>query len=59
LVTFDQFVSIFEEGEELPYRDWKLARDLLLIRVIERLAPRIKDHLVEIPDEAIEEESVA
>jgi hypothetical protein len=32
---------------------------LLLIRVIERLAPRIKDHLVEIPDEAIEEESVA
>jgi len=56
LVTFDQFVSIFEEGEDLPYRDWKLARDLLLIRVIERLAPRI---IVEIPDEAIEEESVA
>jgi len=59
LVTFDQFVGIFEESEELPYRDWKLARDLLLIRVIECLAPRIKDHLVEIPDEAIEEESVA
>jgi len=59
LVTFDQFVSIFEEGEELPYRDWKLARDLLLIHVIERLAPRFRDHTLEIPDEITEEEGVA
>jgi len=37
LITFDQFVEIFEEGEEVPRRDWTLARDLILIRMIEQL----------------------
>lgn len=37
LITFDQFVEIFEEGEEIARKDWKLARDLALIRMIERL----------------------
>lgn len=37
LIGFDEFLTVFEEGEELPYRDWSLARDLLLIRVIEQL----------------------
>ncbi len=37
LITFDQFVTIFEEGEDLPYNDWRLARDLVLIRMIEQL----------------------
>ncbi len=40
LVTFDQFVEIFEEGENLPYYDWRLARDLVLIRMIEQLYNR-------------------
>jgi len=32
---------------------------LLLIHVIERLAPRFRDHTLEIPDEITEEEGVA
>ena len=37
LITFDQFIAIFEEGEDLPRFDWSLARDLVLIRMIEQL----------------------
>ncbi len=37
LIGFDEFITIFEEGEELPRIDWRLARDLVLIRMIERL----------------------
>lgn len=37
LVTFEEFVTIFECGEETQRNDWGLARDLLLIRVVEQL----------------------
>jgi CRISPR-associated protein Cst1 len=37
VVSFDQYIEIFEQGEELPYSDWRLARDLVLIRMVERL----------------------
>lgn len=37
LVGFDEFLAVFEEGEESARVDWALARDLVLIRVIERL----------------------
>jgi len=37
LVRFDPFIEVFEEGEDLPYSDWRLARDLVLIRMIECL----------------------
>jgi CRISPR-associated protein Cst1 len=37
LLTFDDFVTVFEFGEDSQRLDWNLARDLLLIRVIERL----------------------
>jgi len=37
LITFDDFITIFEHAENLEYSDWRLARDLTLIRVIERL----------------------
>jgi CRISPR-associated protein Cst1 len=37
LFSFDQFVDIFEESEEMPRADWSLARDLLLVRIIEQL----------------------
>lgn len=37
LIGFDEFLLIFEEGEELARVDWGLARDLVLIRVIEQL----------------------
>jgi CRISPR-associated protein Cst1 len=37
LIGFDEFVLIFEQGEEVPFIDWRLARDLVLIRLIEQL----------------------
>ncbi|MEW6623321.1 MAG: type I-B CRISPR-associated protein Cas8b1/Cst1 [Bacillota bacterium] len=37
LINFEPYLDIFEEGEELAYKDWRLARDLLLIRMIEQL----------------------
>jgi len=37
VVSFDEFLEVFEEGEDLPRVDWRLAWDLVLIRVIEKL----------------------
>ena len=36
-LTLDGFIGVFEDGEELASRDWWLARDLVLIRMVERL----------------------
>lgn len=37
LLTFDDFVAVFEFGEDSQRPDWRLAQDLMLIRVIEQL----------------------
>ncbi len=37
LLTLDGYLSVFEEGEELARPDWRLARDLVLIRMVEQL----------------------
>ncbi|MCS6907436.1 MAG: type I-B CRISPR-associated protein Cas8b1/Cst1 [Anaerolineales bacterium] len=37
ILSFDSYIQIFEEGLEIPAGDWRLARDLVLIRMIERL----------------------
>jgi CRISPR-associated protein Cst1 len=37
IVSLDGFLEVFEEGDELPRVDWRLAWDLVLIRVIEKL----------------------
>lgn len=37
LLTFDDFLAVFEYGEEIPLVDWRLARDLLLVRMLEQL----------------------
>ena len=37
MITFEAYISVFEEGEDLARLDWKLARDLVLIRMVERL----------------------
>ena len=52
LVDFDSFVCIFEEGEELPYSDWRLARDLVLIRMLECLYEKqwLQVHADELPE---------
>jgi CRISPR-associated protein Cst1 len=37
LITFDPYIEIFEEGNEMARLDWRLARDLVLIRMVEQL----------------------
>jgi CRISPR-associated protein Cst1 len=37
LIGLDEFLLVFEDGEEVPRGDWRLARDLVLIRMIEEL----------------------
>jgi CRISPR-associated protein Cst1 len=36
-LTLDNYISVFEDGEELASKNWKLARDLVLIRMVEQL----------------------
>ena len=50
LITFEQFIEVFEEGEDIPYKDWKLARDLVLIRMIELLATWLSRNTDAIPE---------
>jgi len=40
LITLDPYIEVFEEGDEVASPDWKLARDLVLIRMVERLHER-------------------
>ncbi len=37
LVVLDSYIEVFEEGDEVSRSDWRLARDLVLIRMIEEL----------------------
>lgn len=37
LITLDPYIQVFEEGEEMAVLKWKLARDLVLIRMVEQL----------------------
>ena len=37
IIQFEPYIEVFEEGRELGRRDWRLARDLVLIRMIEKL----------------------
>jgi CRISPR-associated protein Cst1 len=52
LVDFEGFLLIFEEAEELSRPDWRLAWDLVLIRLIDRLHERgwIRAHKDDIDD---------
>jgi len=61
LLKFDPYITVFEEGaNELARPDWSLARDLVLIRMVEQLHEAgwftaHKDELPE-PEELAEEE---
>ncbi len=59
LVPFDTFVAIFEDSEEVGRPDWRLACDLLLIRIIEQLHQVGKDELLKQVEEAPEEAATA
>ncbi len=37
LIALDPYITVFEEGDEVARSDWQLARDLVLIRMIEQL----------------------
>lgn len=37
LINLDSYIEVFEEGDEVVRTDWRLARDLVLIRMIEEL----------------------
>lgn len=52
IVKFDPYLEVFEEVDERGRSDWRLARDLVLIRMIERLYDLkwIETHRDAIPD---------
>jgi CRISPR-associated protein Cst1 len=37
IITLDPYIAVFEEGDDLARSDWRLARDLVLIRMVEQL----------------------
>jgi CRISPR-associated protein Cst1 len=62
LISLDEFVTLFEYGEDVPRPDWGLARDLLLIRIIEILRtwlqdkPEVVNEALAVEEERVEEE---
>ncbi|MFB3765494.1 MAG: type I-B CRISPR-associated protein Cas8b1/Cst1 [Methanotrichaceae archaeon] len=58
IIRLDPFVEVFEEPDERGWSTWKLARDLVLIRMIERLYDLkwIQNH-TEVLQESVEETS--
>jgi CRISPR-associated protein Cst1 len=58
IITLDPYIEVFEEGNELAHPDWRLARDLVLIRMIECLYEQgWLGNNVDVISEAEEEES--
>jgi len=55
LFDLDSFLTIFMEGDEVLRRDWRLMRDLVLIRMVEQL----RDWIAGNPDAIPAEEEVA
>jgi CRISPR-associated protein Cst1 len=60
ILQFDSYLQVFEEGEELPTTDWRLARDLVLIRMTERLYQLgwFKEHESALPEIPVESENL-
>jgi CRISPR-associated protein Cst1 len=59
LITLDPYITVFEEGDEVARPDWRLARDLVLIRMVEQLYQlgwigKNPDAIPEVPDEETE-----
>lgn len=60
LISFEEFILIFENSEDIPRIDWRLARDLLLIRLLDQLKDRFRKEpevLESIPAEDEDEET--
>ncbi len=60
LITLEQFLSIFEQSEGIPNADWRLGRDLVLIRLLEQLYQKgwLQAHAEELPEVPAEEEAM-
>ncbi len=60
LINLDQFLAIFEQSEGIPNSDWRLGRDLVLIRLLEQLYQKgwLQAHAEELPEAAPEEENL-
>lgn len=61
LIKFEPYMEIFEDADERGKTDWRLARDLVLIRMIEKLYELrwIQEHADEIPETREEGEEAA
>jgi CRISPR-associated protein Cst1 len=59
IITLDPYMEVFEEGVDMARPDWKLARDLLLIRMVEQLYQQgwLGSHPEAIPEVSEEPES--
>ncbi len=57
LFDLDSFVMVFMDGDEVLRPDWRMARDLVLIRMIEQLRDWIADNPDAITDDDIPSES--
>ena len=62
VIDFETFLLIFEEADELPRRDWRLAWDLVLIRLVDALHERgwiraNKDELQAVADAVVADEN--
>lgn len=59
LITLEPYIKIFEEGDEVASPDWRLARDLVLIRMVEQLYQQgwLGSHPDAVPEVSEEPES--
>jgi len=57
LITLEQFLSIFEQTEGIPAADWRLGRDLVLIRMLEQLYQKgwVQQYVDEIPEPKLDD----
>ncbi len=54
LFDLDGFLEVFMDGKELLRPEWRLARDLVLIRMVEQLKDWIADNPDTVPEEDIQ-----
>ncbi len=56
LFDLESYLAVFMDGEELMRPDWRLARDLVLIRMVERLRDWIANNPDAMADEDLQPE---
>ena len=58
LFDMDTYIDVFEEGYEVMRPDWRLARDLVLMRMIDKLQQKwLLQNRDAIPEEELEPEA--